>query len=119
MRRLVGLAAIALIALAPAARADDLVLGKQLYVDNCERCHGVKGGGGLGVKLAGDAAYWPFALFVRAVMTGYNDENKKMRALMPIWGKTGFAKPHGVIPTDADLANIQAYLKTFGPKTAD
>jgi hypothetical protein len=35
---------------------------------------------------------------------------------MPRFGKIGLAKPNGVIPTDADLENVLAYLKTFGPK---
>ena len=33
-------------------------------------------------------------------------------------GKTGFVEPDGVIPTDADLTNIQAYLKTLGPQSS-
>jgi hypothetical protein len=35
--------------------------------------------------------------------------------IMPVWGKTGFDKPKGEIPTDAELHDLQAYLKTFGP----
>ena len=31
------------------------------------------------------------------------------------WGKAGFDKPKGEIPTDAELHDLQAYLKTFGP----
>ena len=47
-------------------------------------------------------------------MEGIDDENKHMK-IMPVWGKTGFDKPKGEIPTDAELQDIQAYLKTFGP----
>jgi len=47
-------------------------------------------------------------------MEGIDDENKRMK-IMPAWGKTGFVKPKGKIPTDNDLQDIQAYLKTFGP----
>ena len=47
-------------------------------------------------------------------MEGIDDENKHMK-VMPVWGKTGFVKPKGEIPTDAELQDIQAYLKTFGP----
>jgi mono/diheme cytochrome c family protein len=41
-----------------AAVPDDPVLarGQQVYKDNCARCHGAKGGGGAGVKLAGVVA---------------------------------------------------------------
>lgn len=96
------------------AQAADAAIGKTLYVDNCQRCHGVKGQGGVGKKLAGDAAYWDFPIFKRTVMTGIDDENKQMKT-MPVFGKTGFTKPKGKIPEDADLENLQAYLKTFGP----
>lgn len=98
----------------PPAWASDAAVGKVLYVDNCQRCHGAKGQGGIGKKLAGDAAYWDFAIFKRTVMTGIDDENKQMKT-MPVFGKTGLTKPKGKIPDDTDLANIQAYLKTFGP----
>lgn len=97
-----------------AEAAPDLTLGKKLYTDNCTRCHGVKGQGGVGKKLVGDAAYWDFPIFKRTMMDGIDDEGKHMK-VMPVWGKTGFMKPKGEIPTDAELQDIQAYLKTFGP----
>ena len=106
--------AIALCASAQVATAEGVAAGKQLYVDNCLRCHGKKGQGGVGKKLEGDAAYWDFDIFKRTVMTGIDDENKKMKT-MPVFGEVGLTKPRGVKPTDADLQNIQAYLKTFGP----
>jgi len=92
----------------------DATVGKALYVDNCQRCHGAKGQGGVGKKLVGDAAYWDFPIFKRTVMTGIDDENKQMKT-MPVFGKTGLTKPKGKMPDDTDLENIQAYLKTFGP----
>ncbi len=92
----------------------DVQMGKTLYQNNCMRCHGAKGQGGVGKRLEGDAAYWDFRIFKRTVMVGIDDEGKKMK-IMPVWGKTGFVKPHGEIPTDAELHDIQAYLKTFGP----
>lgn len=113
-KKALSLAAALVIASASQALAEDLVVGKKLYVDNCQRCHGSKGGGGIGKKLEGDAAYWDFPIFKRTLMEGIDDENKHMK-IMPVWGKTGFDKPKGEIPTDAELQDIQAYLKTFGP----
>ena len=115
MNKIVGaFAAIALCASAQVAAAEDVAAGKQLYVDNCLRCHGNKGQGGVGKKLEGDAAYWDFDIFKRTVMTGIDDENKKMKT-MPVFGEVGLTKPKGAKPTDTDLQDIQAYLKTFGP----
>jgi len=108
------LAGAALCAFARVAAAEDVDQGKKLYVDNCQKCHGTKGQGGVGKKLEGDAAYWDFDIFKRTVMTGIDDEGKKMKT-MPVFGNVGLFNPKGVKPTDADLHNIQAYLKTFGP----
>lgn len=96
------------------ARSADVGAGRTLYRNNCMRCHGAKGQGGVGKRLAGDAAYWDFSIFKRTVMVGIDDEGKQMK-IMPVWGKTGLVKPHGEIPTDAELHDLQAYLKTFGP----
>jgi len=109
-----SVASVLLLLVAQSGRAQDLGVGKKLYVDNCLRCHGAKGAGGVGKKLAGDAAYWDFPIFKRTIMVGIDDEGKQMK-IMPVWGKTGFYKPKGAIPSDADLQDIQAYLKTFGP----
>jgi mono/diheme cytochrome c family protein len=108
------IAAITLMASAEASVAQDVENGKKLYVDNCQSCHGGKGEGAVGLKLAGDAAYWDFAIFKRTVMEGLDDEGKQMK-IMPVMGKTGFLKPAGAIPTDAELQDIQAYTKTFAP----
>ena len=50
---LVGLVASCSLEEAPAAPADDagLVLGREVYVGNCQSCHGGLGGGGRGAKL--------------------------------------------------------------------
>ena len=112
--RLLGIASLLTLLAAPIAWAQDAAAGKTLYVDNCQRCHGAKGQGGVGKKLAGDAAYWDFAIFKRTVVEGIDDENKQMKT-MPVFGKVGFTKPKGKTPDDSDLQNLQAYLKTFGP----
>ena len=113
-RHVILAAAVVLLAGTQFGMAQDLAAGKKLFTDNCMRCHGAKGQGGIGKKLVGDAPYWDFDIFKRTVMTGIDDENKKMKT-MPVFGTTGFTNPKGVIPTDADLQNIQAYTKTFGP----
>jgi len=113
-RNLFALAGAALWALTQVAAAEDVDAGKKLYVNNCQKCHGTKGQGGVGKKLEGDAAYWDFDIFKRTVMTGIDDEGKKMK-IMPVFGNVGLFKPKGALPTDDDLHNIQAYLKTFGP----
>jgi mono/diheme cytochrome c family protein len=110
------LAAVLLVAANGFGHADDLDAGKKLYVDNCLRCHGNKGQGGVGAKLAGDASYWESDIFKRAVLTGVDDEGKQLKKAMPRFGKVGLTKPNGAIPSDADLENVLAYLKTFGPK---
>ena len=120
MPRLFGLAAAFLFCLTPyfalttSASAADSAAGKTLYVDNCQRCHGPKGQGGIGKKLEGDAAYWDFPIFKRTVIEGIDDENKKLK-VMPVFGKVGLFNPQGHVPTDDELQDIQAYLKTFGP----
>jgi mono/diheme cytochrome c family protein len=111
--------AVAILASSAIAHAEDLGAGKKLYADNCQRCHGPKGQGGVGLKLAGDAAYWDFEIFKRAVLTGIDDEGKHLKKPMPEFGKIGLTMPKKEIPTDAELQDILAYLKTFGPKKAD
>jgi mono/diheme cytochrome c family protein len=121
-RFLISVATISLIASAGAAfAAEDVDAGKQLYTDNCALCHGDKAQGMKlkgqpvdGKKLAGDAAYWEFPVFKKAVVEGVDDQGRTMK-VMPVFGKTGFIKPKAQMPTDADLQNVQAYLKTLGP----
>jgi mono/diheme cytochrome c family protein len=96
--------------------AEDIAAGKRLYVDNCQRCHGAKGQGGVGLRLAGDAAYWEFDTFKKAVLAGVDDEGKHLKKTMPLFGKIGLSSPKGEIPTDAELQDVLAYLKTLGPK---
>ncbi len=98
------------------AMADDAAAGKVLYQNNCLACHGDKGQGGVGKKLAGDAAYWTFAVFKKAVNEGIDDKNRQMKPIMPIFGKVGLQDAPSKPPSDDNLKNIQAYLQTFGPK---
>ncbi len=116
MKRIFILTAVAgLTATISPSLAQDLAAGKVLYEHNCLACHGNKGQGGIGKKLAGDAGYWSFDIFKRAVNDGIDDHGKKMKPIMPAFGKTGFPSS-GKPPTDDDLKNIQAYVQSFGPK---
>jgi cytochrome c oxidase cbb3-type subunit 3 len=112
-------AAVVLCAIAQTAAAQDLTSGQKLFADNCVRCHGNKGQGGIGLKLAGDAAYWEFSNFRRAVLMGVDDQGKSLKPIMPRFGKVGFTKPKGDVPNDIQLMSIQAYLVTFAPKAAN
>ncbi|MER3482697.1 MAG: cytochrome C [Meiothermus sp.] len=86
--------------------------GAKLYAANCQGCHGVGAGGvnGVGPVLKGEVAGWKFELFKRAVLTGVNDAGETMNPAMPHFAKKGFA---GKTPTDAQLREIQAYLKSL------
>lgn len=117
--------ALVLVASATPILAQDLTAGGDLYNDNCAICHGNKGegyakdvvpDGAVRIKkLAGDSAYWDFAVFKSAVVEGLDDHGKPMR-LMPVFGKVGLYVPAGQMLTDDDLKNIQAYMQSFGPK---
>jgi mono/diheme cytochrome c family protein len=105
--------------------AEDVKAGGDLFNDNCAICHGAKGegyakkavpNGAVQIKkLAGDSAYWEFAVFKKAVVDGKDDHDHPMK-VMPVFGKTGLFEPPGQMLTDDDLKNIQAYMKTLGPK---
>ncbi len=101
------------------AQAADVEAGKTIYLHNCISCHGNKGQGGIGAKLKGDAAYWTADLFARAVLQGLDDEGKKLKKPMPLFGTVGLTDPKGQVPTADQLANVQAYIQTFGPKSAN
>lgn len=110
------LAGAAISLAASGVHAQDLAAGKKLYVDNCQRCHSAKGQGGVGAKLTGDAAYWEFDAFKKAVLMGVDDGGKTLKKPMPLFGTVGLMVPKGEIPTDAELHDIQAYVITLGPK---
>jgi mono/diheme cytochrome c family protein len=124
-RLLISAAALSLLASASSAFAADAAAGTDLFNDNCAICHGSKGqgydqkvvpDGAVRIKkLAGDSAYWDFAVFKKAVLDGKDDHDRPMR-VMPVFAKVGLYEPPGQMLTDADLQNIQAYMQTFGPK---
>lgn len=122
---IISAATLAFLTTAPGAFAADAAAGADLYNDNCAICHGGKGegyakeivpDGAVRIKkLAGDSAYWDFAVFKEAVVDGKDDHGRPMR-VMPVFGKVGLYEPPGQMLTDDDLHNIQAYMQTFGPK---
>ena len=111
MKGRLRLSAAFLAGMGSAALADDMEAGKTLYVHNCQRCHGPKG------AQLDQAAYWAPDLFKRAVLTGINAQERRLNSVMPRWGKVGLTDPKGRIPSDQDLSDIQAYLRTLVPKS--
>ena len=124
MKRIVA-ALAALTCLTAPSFAVDLQAGTDLYNDNCAVCHGNHGEGydksvvpegAVRIKkLAGDSAFWDFAIFKQTVLLGKDDKNRPMR-VMPVFGTVGLYEPPGQMLTDDDLMNIQAYMQTFAPK---
>ena len=122
---LISVAAVSFLASVPSSFAEDLAAGKDLYSDNCAVCHGNKGEGYPAAvvpdgavrikKLAGDSAYWDFAVFKHAVLDGKDDHDRPMK-VMPVFAKVGLYEPPGQMLTDDDLHNIQGYIQTLGPK---
>jgi mono/diheme cytochrome c family protein len=124
-RLFISVAALSLVASAQVSFAEDLKAGGDLYNDNCAICHGNKGegypaavvpNGAVQIKrLAGDSAYWDFAVFKHAVVDGKDDHDRPMK-VMPVFAKTGLFEPPGQMLTDDDLHNIQAYMQSLAPK---
>ncbi|GMA16630.1 cytochrome c [Deinococcus metallilatus] len=111
MRPLISLLLLAAIA-APAHAAVSTAAGKAIYTANCAGCHGAKAQGGAGPSLHG-AAGWSYALFRRAMLQDKDDHGAPLKPPMPNWGKIGFKGDHGKPPTDTEIKNLQAYLKTL------
>ncbi len=91
-------------------KAGDAKAGKVIYAANCQGCHGDKGQGGVGAKLAGEVGTWKFDLFKRALLQGKDDKGVALKAPMPNFTTVGFA---GKKPTDVQLMNLHAYIKTL------
>jgi mono/diheme cytochrome c family protein len=93
-----------------AAAKSDIAKGKVIYVKNCQGCHGDKGQGGAGVKLANASAQWEFRLFKRALLEAKDEKGVALKSPMPNFSLIGIG---GKLPKDADLINLQAYIKTL------
>jgi len=112
----VGLILIVLAGVSSSAlAAPDAKAGKAIYTANCQGCHGNVGQGNVGPALAGEVAGWKYAWFKRAMLQSLDDKGVMLKSPMPLWGKVGFNRT-GKAPTDAQMTNLQAYLKTFKAK---
>lgn len=85
----------------------DASAGQELYVSNCSGCHGTDGGGGIGpsLKLADGPKSWTVTQFNTVLREGKLPNGEELGAVMPRFAETQL--------TDADIANIFAYVKTF------
>ncbi|MFN8509560.1 MAG: cytochrome c [Deinococcaceae bacterium] len=95
-----------------AATQPNATLGKAIYTQNCMGCHGDKGQGGVGPKLAGGASKWKVEVFTKAMLEGKNPKGMAFKAPMPNFSKIGFGGS-GKAPSSADLANLFAHIRTF------
>ena len=93
----------------------NLVSGARLYANNCQTCHGVGAVGvsGVGPALKGEVANWRFDLFKRAVMRGIDEKGKLLKTAMPRWSIHGLKSSVSTVPTDGQLIELQAYLKSL------
>lgn len=100
---------ILLAALAPAGAAD-LAAGQALYVANCTACHGAKGDGNGPAAVA--LTPKPASFTAAAFWAGKTDEQliATIRGGRPGTSMTGFTTL-----SDADLANVVAWLRTLAP----
>ncbi len=83
--------------------ADQLILGAQLYVDNCLVCHGQNGQGRVGATLAKD---WPSIRPVLTVRTII--EQGVPGSVMPAWGQE-YGGPLNASEVDALLTYILSW----------
>ncbi|WP_174874868.1 c-type cytochrome [Vogesella oryzae] len=95
------------------ASAGDNSKGKELFQTNCAACHGEHGEGKHGVapRLAGDASRWSLKLFERAVLSGVDDNGRKLKLMMPHWQNGSFKGDNGNAPSKEEIAAIHQYLK--------
>ncbi|MFN8510477.1 MAG: cytochrome c [Deinococcaceae bacterium] len=84
--------------------------GKEIYASNCQGCHAPDGAGGVGPKLAkSEVATWTLAQFEEAVLKG-KTPTRELGATMPRFA-SGFSG--GNAPSDQELADLHAYLKSL------
>ncbi len=85
----------------------DSSTGQELYAGNCAGCHGADGGGGVGanLKLADGPKSWTQQQFHTVLREGKLPDGKELNNIMPRFSDSQL--------TDADIANIFAYVKTF------
>jgi ubiquinol-cytochrome c reductase cytochrome c subunit len=94
----VALCAVTYVSIGAASHTEvsSIVHGRQLYIaDGCPQCHGYIGQGSAGPRLAPDPL--PLEVFTRQL--------RNPMAVMPIYTRA--------ILSDADLADIYAYLKSI------
>ncbi|MFC6661939.1 c-type cytochrome [Deinococcus multiflagellatus] len=92
-----------------AAAATTTPDGQALYAGNCAGCHGAQAEGGVGPGLA-DTKAWTAADFREAVLNGQHPSGRTLGTVMPRFAQTGL---DGAPATDAQIAAIQAYVKTL------
>lgn len=85
----------------------DASAGQELFAGNCAGCHGADGGGGVGpsLKLADGPKSWTEQQFHTVLREGKLPDGKELNSIMPRFADSQL--------TDADIANIFAYVKTF------
>ncbi|WP_425147291.1 c-type cytochrome [Deinococcus sp.] len=94
-------------ATSPAASSGDSAKGKAVFATaGCAGCHGANGGGGIGPNLgmANGPKSWTLDQFHTALRTGHSPVGM-LKAPMPQFAPTTVS--------DADVANIYAYIKTL------
>lgn len=97
MRKLlIALATTGLLTFGATAQAGDATAGQAAY-STCVGCHGAAGEGGVGPKLAGQAA------------TDVADKLKKYKAGEQVGPMTSMMAPMAAGLSDADIDNIAAY----------
>ena len=97
---MIALATVGLISFGSAAQAGDAAAGQAAYA-TCIGCHGAAGEGGVGPKLAGQAA-----ADVAAKLTAYKNGEQ-------VGPMTSMMAPMAAGLSDADIANIAAYTASM------
>jgi mono/diheme cytochrome c family protein len=86
--------------------------GGAIYTANCAGCHGAKAQGNVGPDLH-ETAGWTFTQFQGAMLRYKDDKGVALKPPMPNWAKIGYKGDKGKAPTNAEIANLHAYIKTL------